>query len=155
MKNMSAWAIHHPVLPVVLFVVLFFVGTVAFIRMPVNLSPDVSFPLINVTVAQPGAAPTELETQITQKIEASVANIGNVKSITSVAMEGQTYLMIEFQIGTPVDRAVTDVRDAVSKVRADLPDGIEEPPKELYRPAGPFHRPVNSVLSTRSQTPAA
>ncbi len=127
MKNMSAWAIHHPVLPVVLFVVLFFVGTVAFIRMPVNLSPDVSFPLINVTVAQPGAAPTELETQITQKIEASVANIGNVKSITSVAMEGQTYLMIEFQIGTPVDRAVTDVRDAVSKVRADLPDGIEEP----------------------------
>jgi hydrophobe/amphiphile efflux-1 (HAE1) family protein len=127
MKNISAWAIHHPVLPVVMFVVLFFMGTVAFIRLPINLTPDVSFPMVGVTVSQPGAAPTEIETQIVQKVEGAIAGVGNVKSITSVAMEGQAMIWIEFQIGTPVDRAVADVRDAVSQVRSELPEGIEEP----------------------------
>ena len=127
MKNISAWAIHHPVLPMVLFVVLFFMGTVAFIRLPVNLSPDVSFPMVTVWVGQPGAAPTEIETQIIQKMEGAIASVGNVKSITATAMEGQASLWVEFQIGTSVDRAVTDVRDAVAKVRSDLPEGIEEP----------------------------
>ncbi len=126
-KNISAWAIKHPVPPVVLFVVLFFLGIVAFIRLPINLSPDISFPLVEVTVNQPGAAPTEIETQIIQKIEGSVASVGNVKNITSAALEGAAFVYIEFQIGTPVDRAVTDVRDAVSKVRSNLPEGIEEP----------------------------
>ena len=126
-KNISAWAIKHPVPPVVLFVVLFFLGVVAFIRLPINLSPDISFPLVEVTVNQPGAAPTEIETQIIQKIEGSVASVGNVKNITSAALEGAAFVYIEFQIGTPVDRAVTDVRDAVSKVRSNLPEGIEEP----------------------------
>ncbi|HKE44095.1 MAG TPA: efflux RND transporter permease subunit [Steroidobacteraceae bacterium] len=126
-KNISAWAIKHPVPPVVLFVVLFFVGTIAFIRLPINLSPDISFPLVEITVNQPGAAPTEIETQIIQKIEGSVASVGNVKNITSAALEGAAFVYVEFQIGTPVDRAVTDVRDAVSKVRTDLPEGIEEP----------------------------
>jgi multidrug efflux pump subunit AcrB len=127
MKNISAWAIRHPVSPVVLFVVLFFMGVVAFVRLPVNQNPDISFPYVIVGVSQPGAAPPEIETQIIQKIEGGVASIGGVKHIQSTAMEGSASIGIEFQIGTPVDRAVTDVRDAVSKVRADLPDGIQEP----------------------------
>ncbi|MCC6173454.1 MAG: efflux RND transporter permease subunit [Gammaproteobacteria bacterium] len=127
MRNISAWAIRHPTLPIVLFVVLAFVGIVSFIRLPINLNPDVSFPLVSVSVTQPGAAPSEIETQVTQKIEAAVASIGDVRSLTSRAIEGYTNLMIEFQIGTPIDRAVSDVRDAISKVRADLPEGIQEP----------------------------
>jgi hydrophobe/amphiphile efflux-1 (HAE1) family protein len=127
MKNISAWAIHHPVLPMVFFFVLFFLGVVAFIRLPINLAPDISFPLVNVSVSQPGAAPTEIETQVVQKVEGAIASVSNVKSITAAAREGEGWLMVEFHIGTPVDRAVSDVRDAVAKVRGDLPDGIEEP----------------------------
>ncbi|HWG72359.1 MAG TPA: efflux RND transporter permease subunit [Steroidobacteraceae bacterium] len=127
MRNISAWAIKHPVTPIVLFVVLFFLGVVAFIRLPVNLSPDVSFPLVNVNISQPGAAPTEMETQIAQKVEGSIASIGNVRNITTFIVEGEVTIYIEFLIGTPIDRAVTDVRDAVAKVRNDLPQGIYEP----------------------------
>ena len=127
MKNMSAWAIRHPVTPVVLFVVLFFMGVVSFIRLPINQNPDISFPYVIVGVTQPGAAPTEIETQIIQKVEGAVANVVGVKHIQSTAMEGQANIGIEFQIGTPVDRAVSDVRDAVSKIRSDLPEGIQEP----------------------------
>ncbi len=127
MKNISAWAIRHPVTPIVLFVVLFFLGVVAFIRLPINLDPDISFPVVQVSISQPGAAPSEMETQIAQKIEGSISSIGNVRNITTRITEGLVITFMEFQIGTPIDRAVTDVRDAVAKVRNDLPQGIMEP----------------------------
>jgi multidrug efflux pump subunit AcrB len=126
-RNISAWAIRHPVPPVVLFVVLFVMGVVAFVRLPINLDPDISYPLVQVNISQPGAAPTEVETQITQKVEGAVASIGNVHNINSTASEGQSSTFIEFQIGTPIDRAVSDVRDAVAKIRSNLPQGIDEP----------------------------
>jgi len=124
---MSAWAITHPVFPLVLFAVLTVFGIVAFIRLPITLNPDISAPFVQVTISEPGAAPAEIETQILQKVEGGVANIGNVKSITSWAIEGIAQTVIEFQIGTPVDRATSDVRDAVARVRAELPQGIQEP----------------------------
>ncbi|MEA3140922.1 MAG: hypothetical protein QOK23_3091 [Gammaproteobacteria bacterium] len=127
MKNISAWAIRHPVTPIVLFVVLFFMGTVAFIRLPINLNPDVSFPAVDVNIFQPGAAPTEMETQIAQKVEGAIASIGNIHHQQTRISEGNVLIIVEFNIGTPVDRAVTDVRDAVARVRADLPQGILEP----------------------------
>ena len=127
MRRISAWAITHPVFPLVLFAVLTVFGIVAFVRMPITLNPDISAPFVHVLIGVPGAAPSEIETQVLQKVEGSVSKIGNVKNIISRATEGQAMVFVEFQIGTPVDRATTDVRDAVSRVRADLPPGIMEP----------------------------
>jgi multidrug efflux pump subunit AcrB len=127
MKNISSWAIKNPVFPIVLFVGLTLMGIMAFIRMPINNNPDISFPFVQVQVSQPGAAPSEIETQIVKIIEPALANIQGVKNIQSRAGEGFSWTGIEFRIGTPIDRAVNDVRDAVSKVRGQLPDGIEEP----------------------------
>jgi len=126
-RRISAWAITHPVFPLVLFAVLCAFGIVAFVRLPVTLNPDVSAPFVQIDISQPGAAPSELETQVLQKVEGAVANVGNVKSIRSYAIEGTAGTTVEFQIGTPVDRATTDVRDAVAKIRPDLPQGIQEP----------------------------
>jgi hydrophobe/amphiphile efflux-1 (HAE1) family protein len=126
-RNISAWAIRHPIFPLILFAVLTAFGVLAFIRLPINLYPDISAPFVEVIISQPGAAPTEIETQVMQKVEGAVASIGNVKHITSRAIEGQAYTGIEFQVGTPVDRALNDVRDAVARIRSDLPDGIQEP----------------------------
>ena len=124
MKNISAWAIRHPVTPIVLFVVLFFLGTVAFIRLPINLQPDVAFPEVDVNISEPGAAPTEMETQIAQKVEGSIASIGNIHHQQTYISEGNVLIIIEFNIGTPIDRAVTDIRaHAIARVRADLPQG--------------------------------
>ncbi|MGB6604689.1 MAG: efflux RND transporter permease subunit [Steroidobacteraceae bacterium] len=137
MKNISAWAIRHPLPPVMLFVVLVFMGIAAFIRLPVTLNPDISFPLVNVTIVQPGASPQELETQVIQKVEGAVAGIGNIDNITSWAPEGQANISIQFNIGTPLDRAVADVRDAVSKVRPQLPLTIQEPVVQRVDTDGP------------------
>jgi hydrophobe/amphiphile efflux-1 (HAE1) family protein len=126
-KNISAWAIRHPLPPIVLFVVLLFMGLAAFMRLPVTADPDIAFPGVDVYVSQPGAAPQEMETQVLQKVEGAIAGIGNLDSITSWAVEGEVRIFVQFQIGTPIDRAVTDVRDAIAKVRPLLPQGIQEP----------------------------
>lgn len=126
-RNISAWAIRNPVSPIVLFVALLLAGLVSFARMDVNQNPDVSFPMAQVIVLQPGAAPTELETQVTQRIEAAVRGISGVDEITSFVSEGQSQTNVQFQIGTPVDRAVNDVKNAVDQIRSDLPEGILEP----------------------------
>jgi multidrug efflux pump subunit AcrB len=127
MRNISSWAIRHPIFPIVLFVALTLLGLVSFSRMDVNDNPDIEFPAAVVAVAQPGAAPAELETQVTQRVEAAVRSINGVDEITSSVSEGQSTTFVQFVIGTPVDRAVNDVRDAVANIRSDLPEGILEP----------------------------
>jgi multidrug efflux pump subunit AcrB len=96
-------------------------------RMDVNDSPDVDFPFVNISVSQPGAAPTELEVQVTQRVEAAVRGIDGVEEINSSVREGNSNTFVQFAIGTPTDRATNDVRDAISQIRGDLPEGILEP----------------------------
>ncbi len=127
MRNMSSWAIRNPTVPIVLFIVLMFLGIVSFSRMAINNQPDITFPVANVIVTQPGAAPSEMENQITQRVEGAVASVNGVEKITSWVVEGMSTTVVEFSIGVPVDRAINDTRDAVTKIRADLPDGILEP----------------------------
>jgi multidrug efflux pump subunit AcrB len=107
--------------------------------------------MVEVTISQPGAAPTEMETQIAQKVEGSIASIGNVRNQTTWISEGQLDINIEFQIGTPIDRAVTDVRDAVTKVRNDLPQGILEPLIERVNVDG--EAIADYAVTTTSRTP--
>ena len=127
MKNISAWAIRHPVSPIVLFVVLLYGGRR--VHPPAgHAQPRYLLPAAwRYSSAQPGASPQEVETQILQKVESGVSAVGNIDNITSIALEGQARIFVQFFIGTPIDRAVADVRDAVSKVRVDLPQGIQEP----------------------------
>jgi multidrug efflux pump subunit AcrB len=126
-RNISAWAIRNPVPPIVLFVALTLAGFISFMRMDVNQMPDVAFPGVMITVSQPGAAPTELETQVTQRVEAAVRAISGVEDISSRVEEGTSFTIVQFTIGTPVDRAVNDARNALAQIRSQLPDGILEP----------------------------
>jgi len=137
-RNISAWAIRNPVSPLVLFVALLIAGVVSFGRMDINQQPDISFPIAQVLVLQPGAAPPELETQVTQRIEAAVRGISGVDEITSTVSEGQSMTIVQFQIGTPIDRGVNDVKNAVDQIRSDLPEGILEPQVTRMDADGPI-----------------
>ena len=126
-RNISAWSIRNPVVPIVLFVAVMLMGIIAFARMDIQNDPDIEFPMGFVIVSQPGAAPTEIETQITQRVESAVRSISGVVSLSSVAMEGTSRTMVEFQIGEDVNAAVAEVKNAVDQARGELPDGILEP----------------------------
>ncbi|MBU2587660.1 MAG: efflux RND transporter permease subunit, partial [Alphaproteobacteria bacterium] len=127
LRDISAWSIRNPVIPLVLFTGLLFAGIVSFLRMDVTDNPDVEFPAVNVTIAQPGASPTEIENQITQRVESALRSINGVNSIQSTAREGSSNTFVEFEIGTDLIEAVNEVETAIDGVRGSLPDGILEP----------------------------
>ena len=126
-RNISSWCIRNPVGPIVLFVGLMLAGIIAFARMQVNNAPDIDFPAAIVSVSQPGAAPNELENQVTQRVESAVRGITGVEEISSTVSEGNSTTFVAFVLGTPPDRAVNDVRNAISQIRGNLPEGILEP----------------------------
>ncbi len=126
-RNISAWSIRNPIIPIVLFIGLTLAGVMSFMRMDVQDNPDIEFPVVVATIVQPGAAPTEIETQITQKVESAVRSISGVRSISSNANEGSTTTVVEFEIGSDINQAVNEVKNAIDQIRSDLPDGILEP----------------------------
>ena len=127
MRNISAWSIRNPVPAIVLFMALMLAGIVSFMRMEVQGQPDIDFPVVIVSISQPGAAPSELENQVTQKVEAAVRSVNGIEELNSSITEGNSTTQVQLAIGTPIDRAVDDVRDAVQRIRGDLPEGILEP----------------------------
>ena len=127
LRNISAWSIRNPVPSLVLFAALTIIGLLAFMRMPVNQNPEIAFPAVYVSIGQPGAAPTEIETQITQKVETALRNLEGVEELESTISEGSSGTFVQFGFSTPVDRAVSDVRDAISQIRGQLPEGVVEP----------------------------
>lgn len=127
LRDISAWSIRNPVIPLVFFTGLLFAGIVSFMRMDVTDQPDVEFPAVRVSIAQPGASPTEIENQITQRVESALRAINGVNSIQSTAREGSSQTFVEFEIGTNLIEAVNEVETAIDGVRGSLPDGILEP----------------------------
>ncbi|MEO5758456.1 MAG: efflux RND transporter permease subunit [Mesorhizobium sp.] len=126
-SNISAWAIRKPIPTIVLFVVLTFAGCVAFIQLPINANPSVSFPIVTVTVSQASATPSQMEAQVTRSVEGAVSGIAGIQHIRSSIVEGVSTTTAEFKIGMDPDRATNDVRDAVTQIRSDLPQTIQEP----------------------------
>ncbi|WP_232628777.1 efflux RND transporter permease subunit [Methylobacterium sp. Leaf118] len=125
--NVSAWAIRKPIPSLVLFLVLMVLGLVSFRSLPITRFPNIDIPIVSVAITQSGAAPSELQTQVTKWVEDSVAGVKGVKHILSTISEGSSITTIEFRLETNQDRAVNDVKDAISKIRINLPRTIDEP----------------------------
>ncbi len=137
-RNLSAWSIRNPVIPLVLFTALLFAGIVSFWRMDVTNNPDIDFPAVTVGISQPGAAPSEIENQITQQVESAVRSINGVKQISSTASEGFSNTFVEFEVGIDPNVVVSEVKNAVDRIRGSLPDGIQEPRVNKVEAAGGF-----------------
>jgi HAE1 family hydrophobic/amphiphilic exporter-1 len=125
--NISAGAIRNPIPPIVLILALLFAGWTAYGRLPINQLPNVDFGGFTVTVAQPGAAPVEMETQITQRIESALTAVEGVKRVTSTISPGVSQTTVEMESGSDLGRAVDDARDAINRIRSELPADITEP----------------------------
>lgn len=125
--NLSRWGIQYPLPSVLLFVVLTLAGLWGWRQLPISQLPDISLPTIQVTVGLPGASPSTLETDVTRKIEDAVASIADIDRINSAVSEGTSVTKIEFELGRDIDRALDEVKDAVARVRRDLPQDIDEP----------------------------
>jgi len=125
--RISAWAIQNPIPVAVLFIAMVLAGLFAYGGLPVKQYPNVQFPMVAVTVTQSGAAPGEMETQITRPIEDAMSGISNVKNIYSTVTNGVSTTSIEFELGEDLQKKTDDVRSRVDQARAVLPREIDEP----------------------------
>ena len=125
--NVSAWSIRNPIPAILLFILLTLVGLMGFRAMKIQNFPDIDLPTIMVTASLPGASPSQMETEVARKIENSVATLQGVKHIYTLTQDGVATVTVEFRLEKPTQEAIDDVRDAVSRVRSDLPADLRDP----------------------------
>src|SRR5580698_794561 len=125
--NISAWSIRNPLPSIVFSIILLVLGWVSFTKLAVTRLPSADIPVISIAVAQFGAAPSELESQVTKTIEDGVSGVEGVRHISSSITDGLSVTTIEFAPETNTDRALNDVKDAVTSVRSNLPQNVTEP----------------------------
>src|SRR5208283_3703706 len=118
----------RPIPAVVAFAVLTILGIVSFRTMSITRFPNIDIPIVRVLITQSGAAPSELESQITKKVEDAVSNLNGVWHMISTVTDGSSVTIVQFNVGSvDIDRALNDVKDQIAKIRGDLPRTIDEP----------------------------
>ncbi|HRD35459.1 MAG TPA: efflux RND transporter permease subunit, partial [Rhodocyclaceae bacterium] len=125
--NVSSWSIRNPTPAILLFIMLTLAGLLAFWAMKIQQFMDVDLPTVTVTATLPGAAPGQMETEVARKIENAVATLQGVKHIYTKVQDGSAVVTVEFRLEKPTQEAVDDVRDALSRIRADLPGDLKDP----------------------------
>ena len=134
--NVSSWSIRNPVPAILLFILLTFAGLMGFGMMKIQEFPDIDLPVITVTAELPGASPAQLENDVVRKIEDSLATVQGVKHIQSTLTDGTADIAVEFRLEKSTQKALDDVRDAVARVRADLPADLRDPVIKKLEVAG-------------------
>ncbi|MDD3528623.1 MAG: efflux RND transporter permease subunit [Gallionellaceae bacterium] len=127
MVNVSSWSIKNPIPAILLFALLTVLGLLSFRAMEIQQFMDVELPMVTVTASLPGAAPAQLETEVARKIENVIATLSDVKHIYAKVQDGVATVTVEFRLEKPPQEAVDDVRDAVSRIRSDLPGDLLDP----------------------------
>ncbi len=134
MQWLAALCVRRPVFATVLILMLTVVGAFAFTRLGVDQFPKVDFPTIGVTVRQPGAAPEEVETEITDKVEEAVNTISGIDELRSTSSEGISQVIISFVLDKDVNVAAQEVRDKINAVLPQLPKTIQQPTINKFDP---------------------
>ncbi len=127
MFNISAWSIKRPVPTIVLFLVLTIAGLIAFGQLGIDDNPNIDVPAVLVEVNQTGAGPEEMETQVTKKVEDAVAGLGDIDQLTSTVADGTSRTVIAFDLGVDTEEVTNEVRDAITRIRQELPQDAQDP----------------------------
>jgi HAE1 family hydrophobic/amphiphilic exporter-1 len=130
--RISAWAIRNPTPVAVLFIAFVVVGIFSYFFLPIKNFPNVEFPNVDINVTQNGAAPSELKTQVTRPIEDALSGLTDVHSIRSIVTQGESLTIVEFNLGTDLQKATDDVRAKVESTRAILPREIDPPTVQRF-----------------------
>lgn len=125
--NISSWSIRNPVPGILLFILLTLAGLLGFRAMKVQNFPDIDLPVVTVMAALPGASPSQLENDVARKIENALSTVQGLRHMNTLLTDGVASISVEFQLEKPIQEALDDVRDAVARVRADLPADLRDP----------------------------
>jgi multidrug efflux pump subunit AcrB len=134
--NFVTWSIRNPIPAILLFILLSVAGVLGYRALPVANMPDLDLPTVTISLTQPGAAPAQLETEVARKVENSLATLSGVKHISTTITDGQVNMTAEFILEKNLSDALIETKDAVDKVRSDLPTDLQQPTISAVRVAG-------------------
>lgn len=134
--NLATWSIRNPIPVILLFTLLAVGGLLGFLHLPIQDLPDLDRPTVTVTLAQPGSAPAQLETEVARKVEDSIATVTGVRHITTSVSDGQVAVTVQFALETEISQALIGVKDAIDRVRSDLPADVLEPRVSAVQTSG-------------------
>jgi multidrug efflux pump subunit AcrB len=147
--NFSSLSIKNPIPAIMLFALLTLAGLMAYKANPVQDFPDIELPIVTITATLDGSAPAQLETEVSRKLEDSVATLQGVKNIYTTVLDGVSTTTVEFILEKNISDAVNDVRDAVARVKADLPAELRDPTVTKASTAG---RVILTFTAAAAQT---
>ena len=147
--NFATWSIRNPIPSILLFILLSLAGLLGFRALPIANMPDIDLPTVVITLTQPGAAPAQMETEVARKVENSLATLSGIKHITTSIVDGLVTINVEFILEKKLSDALIETKDAVDKVRSDLPTDLEQPSISAVRVGGDEATLLYAVASSR------
>ncbi|MFP5519485.1 MAG: efflux RND transporter permease subunit [Bdellovibrionia bacterium] len=150
--NLPKLSVNRPILITCIVAMMLILGVFSMRKMPVDLFPDVTFPVIFVQITYPGASPQDLEKQVSQPIEDELGSIAGLKNLTSNNLDSVALIILEFKLGTDVKEVEQEVRNRLGNIRRDLPNDIYEP---VIRRFDPADQPIVVMALKSELEPAA
>ncbi len=143
--SISDLSIRRPVATSMLYVAIAVVGVVSFLRLPIDLLPDVSFPTLSVWTSYPDAGPAEVERFVTEPVEAALSRVPGARSVDSRSREGQSLVRLQFYWGTDMEFAMLHVRERLDNLVGVVPESAERP---VILNSDPTNDPILSLAVT-------
>lgn len=125
--KISAFSVHRPVFVSMIILIIIILGSIAFIHLPIDLMPELTYPTLSVSANYENASSQEMEELVTRPIEQAMSAVPGIEEITSVSAEGVSNVRMSFTWGTDLDAAANDVRDRLDRVIPRLPEDVERP----------------------------
>lgn len=123
----SNFSITHKTTILIVILFLAITGTIAYITLPREASPDITFPFFIVRSNYEGTSPSDMESLVTRPLERKLKTLSDVKEMTSTSMEGVSQIFMEFEPDVDTDTALQKVRDKVDQAKSDLPSDMNDP----------------------------
>jgi HAE1 family hydrophobic/amphiphilic exporter-1 len=130
--SLPEFSIRRPVTVLMCCLILILLGGIAFVRLPVDLMPDMVYPTISVRAEYPGVAPEEMENLVARPLEEAFSSAPGVEEITSTSTEGTSNIRVSFTYGTNLDEAANELRIRLDRRRNSLPEDMESPVMYKY-----------------------
>ena len=133
--NLSEFSIKRPIFTIMIVLVVIVLGGLALSRLPIDLMPDITYPVLNVSTSYPNTAPEEMEQMITRPIEEALSSVPGVEEIFSTSSQGSSSVRVMFDWGTNLDEAANDVRERIDRIIGRLPEEVDRPTLRKFDPA--------------------
>ena len=125
--KLSRFSVHRPIFTIMVTLIVLILGGVSLNRLPIDLMPDITYPMLSISTTYENASPEEIEELVTRPVEEAMSAVPGVEEVSSASMEGISSVRIAFTWGTDLDAAANDIRDRLDRVIPRLPDDAERP----------------------------